>query len=236
MSRLAQNQKKQFTTTIVIALIAFVILIVIVLTVGLKILLNASVFIANLTQSKTKSSSLSKNDNFIGNVDIDNIPDATNSARIIVSGSVINFDNVEFYLNGDLIKETSLSASDNFSEEIGDLKKGDNEIYVIGKSKEQNEEKKSKVFNVIYMSEKPKLDIKEPQDNQKTNSQEVKVAGSTDKEIYIRVNELPVVVDAQGNFQVSVKLKEGENKIVISAQDVAGNIEQKTLTVTYEKE
>jgi len=33
-----------------------------------------------------------------------------------------------------------------------------------------------------------------------------------------------------------LKLKEGENKIFIKAQDVAGNIEEKTLTVVYEKD
>ena len=60
--------------------------------------------------------------------------------------------------------------------------------------------------------------------------------GETDKETYIKVNDLPVVVDAQGVFQTMVKLKEGENKIAIIAQDVAGNSEEKILILTYEKD
>lgn len=234
MSRLEQHQKKQLNNTIYFSLFILIAVIVLIFTVGLKILLNTSSFVARVTEKK--SDPLKKNQNLIEDIDIDSIPVATNSSRIFVGGSVVNFNQVEFYLNGDLIKETVLLTSDNFNEEIGELNKGKNEIYVIGKSKNSDEEKKSKIFTVIYKSEKPRLDIKEPQDNSKTNNQEIKVMGETDKDIYIKVNDLPVVVDAQGVFQTLVRLKEGENKISIMAQDVADNKEEKILTLIYEKD
>lgn len=220
---------------IIFGVLILLTVIILIFTVGLKILLNTSVFVARLSEKKT-SQTLSKNQNIIADVDIYTIPVATNSAKIYVGGSVINFNQVEFYINGDLVKETSLLASDNFNEEIGELQKGQNEVYVIAKAKDQSEEKKSKVFSVFYKSEKPRLEIKEPQDGTKTNSQEINVVGTTDKETYIKINDLPVVVDAQGVFQTLVKLKEGENKIHIIAQDVADNMEEKTVTVIYEKE
>ncbi|OGK31724.1 hypothetical protein A3F57_00010 [Candidatus Roizmanbacteria bacterium RIFCSPHIGHO2_12_FULL_36_11] len=235
MSRLAEQQKKQFTTKIIIVILVLVAVVILIFTVGLKILLNTSVFVAKLSE-KSQSPLLNKNQNFIGDVDIVNIPTATNSSRIMVEGGVVNFNQIEFYLNGDLVKETSLLTSDNFSEEIGDLAIGENEVYIIGKSKEENEEKKSKVYTVFYKSEKPRLEVSEPQDGLKTVKQELDIKGTTDKETYIKVNDLPVVVDAQGTFQTTVKLNEGENKIFIKAQDVAGNSEEKTLTVIYEKE
>ena len=235
MSRLAEQQKKQFTTKIIIVILVLVAVVILIFTVGLKILLNTSVFVAKLSE-KSQSPLLNKNQNFIGDVDIVNIPTATNSSRIIVEGGVVNFNQIEFYLNGDLVKETSLLTSDNFSDEIGDLAIGENEVYIIGKSKEENEEKKSKVYTVFYKSEKPRLEVSEPQDGLKTVKQELEIKGLTDKETYIKVNDLPVVVDAQGTFQTTVKLNEGENKIFIKAQDVAGNSEEKTLTVIYEKE
>lgn len=235
MSRLARQQKKQFTINIFFIILVLLTVIVLIFTFGLKILLNTSVFVARLSEKKTLQP-LNKNQNYIADIDINSIPVATNSSRIFVGGSVINFDRVEFYLNGDLVKETSLLTSDNFIEEIGDLNKGANEVFAIGKSEDQNEEKKSKEFTVFYKSEKPKLEIKEPQDGLKTNKQEEKITGSTDKETYIKVNDLPVVVDAQGIFQTWVKLKEGENKIFINAQDIAGNIEEKIISITYERE
>ena len=235
MSRLQEQQQKRFTKNIIFGVLIFLTVIILVFTIGLRILLNTSIFVARLSEKKT-TQPLNKNQNLIFDVDIDNIPLATNSSKIIVGGSVVNFNQVEFYLNGDLVKEISLFVSDNFSEEIGDLQAGENEVYVIAKTKEQNEEKKSKEFTVFYKSEKPKLEIKEPQDGLKTNKQEVNLVGETDKETYIKVNDLPVVVDAQGVFQTTLKLKEGENKIIITAQDIADNLEEKVLTVIYEKE
>lgn len=236
MSRLENYQKKQTTKNLFISFFIFLIIIVFIFTYGIKLLLNFSSFIARITENKSKTTSLLKNQNFIGNIDIDSIPTATNSSKIIVGGSVVNFNKLEFYLNGEPVKETPLSSSDIFEEEIGELKSGQNEVFIIAKFTSEEQEKKSKVFNVVFKSEKPKLEIKEPQDNLKSLKQEIQIAGSTDKEIYIRVNDLPVVVDAQGNFQTFLKLKEGENKISITAQDTAGNIEAKTLTVTYQKD
>lgn len=235
-SRLEYVKKKQLTTKIIFSLLVLITIIIFIFTAGLKILLNASAFIANLKENRTNSNSLTKNNNFIGNVSIDSIPVASNSSQIYIGGSVLNYDKLEFYINGDLVKETVLSTSDNFNEEIGDLVKGNNQIYVIAKSKDSSQERKSKEFTVIYKSDKPKLEIKEPTDNLTTSQQELKVMGSTDKDTYVRINDLPVVVDAQGNFETLVKLKDGENKINISAEDLANNIESKTLTVIYQKD
>ncbi|OGK11645.1 hypothetical protein A2954_01475 [Candidatus Roizmanbacteria bacterium RIFCSPLOWO2_01_FULL_37_12] len=235
MGRLEQTRKKQLNNTIYFSLFILILVVIFILTVGIKILLNTSSFVARISEKKTNTT-LKKNQNLIEDVDIDSIPVATNSSRIFVGGTVVNFDQVEFYLNGDLVKESSLLSSDGFIEEIGDLVKGQNEVFVIGKLKDSDEEKKSKIFTVFYKSDKPKLDIKEPQDNSKTSNLEIKIMGETDKETYIKVNDLPVVVDAQGVFQTMVKLKEGENKIAIIAQDVAGNSEEKILILTYEKD
>ena len=235
MGRLEQTRKKQLNNTIYFSLFILILVVIFILTVGIKILLNTSSFVARISEKKTNTT-LKKNQNLIEDVDIDSIPVATNSSRIFVGGTVVNFDQVEFYLNGDLVKESSLLSSDSFIEEIGDLVKGQNEVFVIGKLKDSDEEKKSNIFTVFYKSDKPKLDIKEPQDNSKTNNLEIKIMGETDKETYIKVNDLPVVVDSQGIFQTMVRLKEGENKITITAQDVAENKEEKILTVIYEKD
>ena len=96
--------------------------------------------------------------------------------------------------------------------------------------------KTTDTFTVLYKPEKPKLEISEPSDRSTVNNPEVTVKGKTDKEVYIRVNGLPVVVNAQGDFDATVRLKEGENTIAVDAEDVAGNFETKTLVVTYQKE
>ncbi|MFA6016551.1 MAG: hypothetical protein WC744_00490 [Patescibacteria group bacterium] len=220
-------------TIAVYAIILFVVL-YLIFTFGIKLLLNTSSFVSGLfPQPSVKP--LSKTEDSFSSVDISSIPQATNSARIIVSGSTLNFDILSFYVNSQKVKEIELT-SDIFSEEIGDLVKGDNNLYVLAKSKDNKTRKNTITYKVFYKSDKPKLEITEPADNSTTNNQEIKVKGNTDKETYIRINDLPVVVDADGSFETSVRLKDGENQVVATAQDVAGNIETKTLKVTYQKD
>ncbi len=236
MSRLERRQKKQFIVTIFLALTAIAVIFVLLFTFGLRLLLMTSALISSLSHRENSVPSLKKNNNFIGDVDIDDIAVATNSAKIMVGGSVVNFNSVEFYLNGSLVKKTALVSSDNFLEEIEPLVKGENEVFVIAKSADQDEEKKSSTFTVIYKDEKPKLEVNIPDEGLKTNEEELSISGSTDKETYIKVNDLPVVVDAQGNFHTALRLKDGDNLIKIIAWDFAGNSEEKNLTVSYQKD
>lgn len=207
-----------------------------IFTIGFKLLLASSVFIAQLTAKKNTQNTPSKETEMLGTIDIDNIALATNSSQIVISGNVLNFDELEFFVNGEKIKNINISTKDSFTEQIGDLKKGENEIYINAIAKEAKKEKQSKKYTVVYKNDKPKFEIKTPSDNSKVSKSELKIAGSTDKETYIRVNDAPVVVDVLGNFQTSIKLTQGENKIKVTASDIAENIEEKTITVTYQKD
>ena len=235
MSRHQSLQQRQFMTKIIGLIVILVLVLYFIFTIGIRLLLSASVFVANLTSKKTINQ-LVKTDDTYGSIDIDSLPTATNSSRIIVGGSVSNLSTVDFFLNSEKVKEILLNSSDLFSEEIGDLHKGQNIIYVQGSLRDSKNIKKSREFTVIYKPDKPKLDMSEPSDKSKTQKQEIKIKGSTDKEVFIKINELPVVVDAQGNFEATVQLKDGENIFTVIAIDIAGNVETKTISVTYQKE
>lgn len=198
-------------------------------------LLNTSVFVANIF-NKNNVTPIVKNEDIYGSINIDDIPSATNSPKIVVSGSVVNYTILRFYINGEKVKEKEINVSDNFSEEIGDLTKGNNEVFVQALTNDEKNSKKTEIFQVFYNSEKPKLEISEPADNSKTSNQDLSIKGTTDKDIFIKVNDNPVVVDANGNWETDIKLKDGDNIITIVATDLAGNIETKTLTVNYQKE
>lgn len=234
-SRLEQHQKKRYQTSIILIIVALVAILYFIFTMGIRLVLSVSTFVASFN-SKKNDTQATKQEQQYGLISIDSIPSATNSAKLYVGGSVVNFNQVLFYINGDQVKEVNLSSSDTFNEEIGDLKSGNNEIFVKGKQDNSSSEKKTKIYDVLYKSDKPKLEIKEPADGSKTNKSDITIKGVTDKETYIRINDLPVVVDSQGNFQLMVSLKDGDNVVSISAEDVSGNIENKTLKITYQKD
>jgi hypothetical protein len=234
MGRLERVQEKKMKNTIILYIVILFTVLYFIFTFGIKLLLNTSSLISGLfPQPSTKP--LSKTEDNFSLIDISSIPQATNSAKIIISGSVLNFDTLDFYLNKIKVKEIE-STSDIFNEEIGELEKGDNSVYILAKSKDSKTEKTTITYKVFYKSEKPKLEIVEPSDNSTTNNQEIKIKGNTDKETYIHINDLPVVVDANGSFETSVRLSDGDNQIVATAVDIAGNEETKTFKVTYQKD
>jgi len=234
MGRLERVQEKKMKNTIALYVVILFIVLYFIFTFGIKLLLNTSSFISGLfPQPSIKP--IAKTEDSFNSIDISSIPQATNSAKIIVSGSILNFDILDFYLNAKKVKEIELS-SDTFSEEIGDLEKGDNDVYIKAKSRDNKIEKNTITYKVFNKNDRPKLEISDPSDNSTTNNQEIKVKGNTDKETYIHINDLPVVVDANGSFETSVRLKDGDNQIVATAQDIAGNIETKTIKVTYQKD
>lgn len=235
MRRLQAHRQKQFKTKVIALVVILFLVLYFIFSVGIRLLLNASVFIANLTAKKTTNQQ-AKSEDIFGSIDVDTIPTATNSARIVISGSVTNLSMLQFYLNGEKVKEISISTSDAFSEEIGDLIKGTNTVYLKGSLKDSKNTKQTREFIVLFKPDKPKLQINEPADKSKTGKSEIQIKGSTDKETFIKINDLPVVVDAQGNFTATVQLKIGDNSFTITASDLAGNSEVKTLTVTYQKD
>ncbi|MCX7955759.1 MAG: hypothetical protein N2593_01460 [Patescibacteria group bacterium] len=203
---------------------------------GLNIIINSSIFIANFFQKRKSPEIIKKNNNQYLSVDIDNIPVATNSSKIIIEMSAINIDEIDVYLNDQKIKQIKDFLSQNFSEEINDLKEGENKIYLVGKNKSENMTKKTQVYKVLYKPTKPKLEISEPKDGEIINKNEISIKGETDKEVYIKINNLPVIVDALGKFQYQARLNEGENNFEIEAIDIAGNIEKKSIKIIYQKD
>ena len=72
--------------------------------------------------------------------------------------------------------------------------------------------------------------------NETKTKQELSVEGKTDVGVTVRINNQPVVVDVQGNFKKSIRLKEGENTLEVIAEDDAGNQEKKEIKVKYQKD
>jgi len=226
---------KNLSKNIFYLIILFLFLLIFIFTIGFRLLLNSSVFIANFFSKKTPET-LTKIDNHYGSIFIDNIKTATNSPSISIDGSFVNFDKIEFYLNDKKVKEINNPSTDTFSETVQDLKIGENTIYLKGINTEENFSKKTQKYTVFYKNEKPKLEIFEPKNEEQTNKNEIKISGETDKEVFVKINGLPITVDALGKFTTTLRLSEGENNIEIIAEDIAGNIETKTIKVIYQKD
>jgi len=83
----------------------------------------------------------------------------------------------------------------------------------------------------------PELNIISPQDNTSTSQNKILVKGVvTDDEAGVKsclVNNVSVPVSLNGTFEKEITLIPGKNTIEIQAEDNAGNIASKTITVIY---
>jgi hypothetical protein len=233
MSRLEQHNKKQLSQKILVTVVLVIAAIVFFFSLGIKLLVSLTLFINQLANGNTKQSQTQQSET-LSSISIDPIPSATNSATILFSGSALSYDKLEIYLNDE--KRDEIDISDTFAGEVQGLEKGDNTIHFIAKSSRTKKTEKTQNYEVIYKNEKPKLEVSEPGENARTNKEDIRITGKTDREVEIRINGQPIVVDAEGKFTTLFRLKDGENKIEVVAEDIVGNQEKKSLTVTYAKD
>lgn len=235
MSRLEKHLEKERKKKLFFIIFLIIFFIIFFFTYGIQIIIDTSIFISKLT-SKNKPVETNQSSTQYGLLDIENIPMATNSSTVEIKGSVFNLEKIVGYLNDKKIIEKDVKNKNSFSLTIDSLNEGDNKFYLEGFDDQGRLIKKTQKYNIFYKKEKPKIEIEEPQDNFQTNKDHIVVKGKTEPETMIKINDLPVVVDALGKFETEINLSEGENKIKITASDIAGNTEEKIITVSYQKE
>ncbi|MFA9288408.1 MAG: hypothetical protein ACEQSA_00820 [Weeksellaceae bacterium] len=232
-SRLESHRNRQLNSRTVFIIIGAIALALILFRVGLAILSSGSLFVNNLVTGEKVEEE--QEDIFVGRLDVNEPEIATNAAQIEISGSVTGYDSVEFYINNVKVKEKNFSRDAAFSEVIGTLKDGANNIYLKASNEKSKQQKQSPTYQVDYVKDELKLEVESPKEGETFDKADVRVTGTTIKGATVSVNGSPVVVNFEGKFSSTYRLKEGENKLVVKAVDIAGNEEEKTITVRYEK-
>lgn len=77
------------------------------------------------------------------------------------------------------------------------------------------------------------LTVSSPANNSTVANPSVVVKGKTVAGAEVFVNDLETKADAAGYFSVTMTLDEGDNYILVVANDINGNYSEKDLTVTY---
>ncbi len=235
MSHLYRHRQKQRYKKLVWLIILGVVILIFTFQIGLDGLINAAIFVNNIFSSDKKDTKQTSQA-FYGTLDIDEPASATNEAKLVVSGRVTEYDTIEIFLNNVEVESATPKSSGEFSKIIGSLKEGNNTIYIVAKTADSKQQKKSDIYNVTYANKPPTLEIEVPADNSKVTKSEIEVKGKTDPGVTVRLNNSPIVVGADGSFRTNYRLKDGENKLEIIAHDIAENETKKTLTVIREKD
>ncbi len=220
-----QKTKKNLLVNI----LGIFLVILLVLKFGIPFLVNLSLL---LSGSQGKNEEIQK-PSFIAPPVLDSLPQATSSADIVISGIASSKQNVNLYINNNLVNSIKTQGDGKFSFKET-IKAGENSI----NAKETINGKESDLSNTITITLKnapPSLTVDTPSENQSFSKDQnvVDVKGSTDIDAKITVNGLWAITDDFGKFSYRLTLQNGENKVKIIATDIAGNKTEKEIKVSY---
>lgn len=221
--RSVRHEKNRTRNRIIFAIISILVLGYLSLTWGLPALVGGLTYITHFN-SKPVVKDTSDEDVAIP-PPVLNIPyEATNTATLAINGYTTPDSKVEIYLDDDLKTTTDVKSDGSFQTEGLALLIGTNNIYgktVIGNKKSLA----SKNIKLYYDSEKPKLTVSSPTDNQeiKGGDKKIRVVGNTDPQNSVTINGSTVIVNGAGDFATDVNINEGDNILTITGTNKFGN-------------
>lgn len=161
--------------------------------------------------------------------------EATNTARINMSGYSNPNSKVKIFVDDKEVKTVDVLADGSFLAKEIELSLGTNTIFAKSIDEEEKESLNSKAFKIILDSEKPPLNVSEPEDNKNvTGERRLKIAGETEPGVQVFVNGIQAIVNKNGKFSLDVQLNDGENNFTIKAIDKASNSEEISRRVVFQ--
>ncbi len=230
-TRLSRRQDKKSKKNFYLTIIGIIIILYIFFKFGLPLLVNLSLFVSQIGKNSEQTVNVQKT--YVSPPVLNPLPEATNSAKIVISGKAFKDQTISLYINDDLISKDATDDKGEFSfTEL--LDKGENEIKVKAKQ-DNNESDFSYASTVIFKDKSPDLTIDYPEDGQnfEKDNNKINISGKTSLDADVTVNGFWAIVDENNIYSYSLNLKEGENEINVVAVDKAGNKSEKSIKVNY---
>lgn len=232
-SRLSKSLEKKNRKSLILNILGIILILGVLIKFGIPLLVNFAVFISG---SNNQSQQISKDTHdFISSPILNPHPDATNSARTVISGISVPDATVKLYINGSLALSINTDENGSFSFVDVQLSKGENTIKAKSSVKEGEDSESSEEMRILFKDDPPSLSIENPIDGQSFQKDEssVEVKGKTDPDVKVTINDLWAIIDTNGNFTYTLKLRDGDNPVIIKAVDKAGNTTESKFTVSY---
>lgn len=233
-SRLSRKLENETKKNLFLSILGIVVVITLLLKFGFPLLVNLSLFLAN-SKSNSQDSTSKNSDSFIPPPVLDPLNDATNSAKIIISGKGSKEETIKLYINDSFSDKTTVDKNGNFVFKNVELSNGANEIKVKAVTKENKDSGYSNTYSINYNNKPPILTVDQPSDGAQFSKDQspINVSGNTDPGNRVTVNGFWAIVGDDGRFSYSLKLNNGDNAIKIEVTDQAGNQTSKDIKVNY---
>lgn len=231
-SRIKAHIKQQNRKSIFL----IIILLILVVTFGMKFIVGFSVLLEKLKNPRDESV-VAQGVDYIAPPVLNPLPSATKEEKISVSGySSSSNVSINLYVNGELIDKTESRSDKNFTFENVPLDSGENEIKARIESDKSKKSGFSQSVKIAYLNKPPSLEISSPNNDQtfKKDESPIEVSGKTDKGVKVTVNDFWTISNDDGTFYYMHNLKDGDNILKIVATDEAGNKTEKEIKIKAE--
>ena len=229
-SRLTQRLENKTKQNIIFTVIGIVLIVGLLWKFGVPLLATVSYMIAG----SKKDEQISQKNAYVAPPILNATYDATNSARVTITGSSLADATIDLFVNNAKTDTATVDSNHSFSFESVPLISGNNSIKV--RASEGNQKSNfSNILSITYLNKAPELSLDNPSDGAQFHKDDknVEVKGKTDPGIRVTVNDFWAIVDTDGNFTYTLLLKDGDNDIHVIATDDGGNKSEKQIKVNY---
>jgi hypothetical protein len=234
-SRLSRYQEKKFTLRIFLALGGMVAILLAIWFFGFKLLVGLSIA-SEFLKGSTKPTPKIQNQ-FMPPPVLDDLPEATNSAEITISGNASPKLTLILYQNDVEIKKLTIPDDGTFKIPKIQVKEGENNFSAVTVDDNGNKSEYSNIVKALISHKNPNLEVTNPASDSIINGDNNKyqITGKTDDGNTLTINGRIVVVGPGGTFNYPYNLSDGENRITIISSDQAGNQSKIERVITYKK-
>lgn len=229
-SRLRTHTKNN----LILLVLGIIALVVFLIFFGPLLLINLSLLAGDMrAEHEVITKENEKKETFVPKPIINSPVKTTKESSISIEGTAQNADEIELFVNDSLV-DTKTVNDGNFSFTKVPLKPGENQIKaraIQGESKSEFSESK----HVAYREKAPELEIETPKESDAFSGgvSILKVKGKTAPYAKVTVNGARAILDDSGSFRYDYRMQSGENKLMVTATDEAGNKTEKEVKFTY---
>lgn len=228
-----KSQEKKLVKRVFITVVTIIALCMFSIYIGLPILAKTIVLLSSFRKDTTTNTTLSDASVVFPPV-LNPLPEATNSAKIVVSGSTQADTTVKLKLNDNEELKITPDKDGKFKSKTITLRIGENKIVASAIKKNSISDEITPVI-IQYLKDNPKLEITYPKDGDKITSDNpnITMTGTTDSANTLTINDRFVIVNGNGKYSFDTKLSNGDNEYKFVVTDPAGNKTTQEIKFSY---
>lgn len=166
------------------------------------------------------------------------IPEATNSAEISVSGFAQPGVEIALHVNGSEYKKILSDDSGIFDFDKVPVTEGDNTVYAYSITPRGQESEQSRSYTITVDKKPPELTLSAPEDGHVYRGTTERIAtfqGTVSEEgSHVTIGDRVAIVQTDGSFSLQYQMIEGDQEVSVKATDEAGNEQEQKIKIRWE--